>query len=154
MTFSMQLDERALGQLMTAKLASTQIPVQTGMGEQLKDIVMSNFGETGVDRPAPWPPLSDRSEVGRAYIRKVGRSYATLHETGAMAGAVRQDNELTGSEVSLSDTDCKYATIHHTGSSLMPRRRVFPILDNGEITAFSKEAVLDAAKQVLQEQLK
>ena len=153
MNFSLQLDDRALADVVSRQITAVQAPVQQGMAEQLRDIVMSNFGPTGIDRPAPWPPLSDRSEVGRAYIRKVGRTYATLYETGAMAGAVRQTDELFASTVSLSDTDCAYATRHHEGSELLPRRRVFPILDDNSITEKSKAMVIDAAAQVLQEAL-
>lgn len=154
MNIALNLDERALTSILTAKLDDVQLPVQQGMAEQFKDIVMSNFGPTGVDRPAVWPPLSDRSEVGRAYIKKVGRTFATLYETGAMAGAVRKTDELFASEVSLSDSDCPYASRHHTGTTKLPRRRVFPIRDDESITPYSKEAVMDAAKQVVQEVLK
>jgi len=154
MNLSIQFDETKFTAEITAKLAGVKVPVQMAMGEQMRDIVMSNFGATGVDRPEPWPPLSDRSEVGRAYIRKVGRSFATLYETGAMAGAVRETDELDGSKISLSDSDCPYATKHHEGTNIMPRRRVFPIRNDGTITDYSKEAVIDAAKQQLAQSLK
>lgn len=139
---------------MERTLAACRPAIQQGMGEQFRDIVMSNFGPTGVDRPYPWPPLSDRSEIGRAYIRKVGRTYATLYETGTMAGAVRQTDELFGSEVSLSDQDVPYATRHHDGAPGLPMRRVFPILTGGQITDYTTKAVVEAAQQVASEVLK
>ena len=151
---SIQFDETKFAAEITAKLAGVKVPVQMAMGEQMRDIVMSNFGATGVDRPEPWPPLSDRSEVGRAYIRKVGRSYATLYESGFMAGCVRNTDELDGSKVSLSDSDVPYASKHHFGTHNMPQRRVFPIHRDGNMTDYSKEAVIDAAKQQLAESLK
>ena len=156
MNLSIQFDETKFTAEITAKLAGVKFPVQMAMGEQMRDIVMSNFGATGVDRPEPWPPLSDRSEVGRAYIRKVGRSYATLYESGFMAGCVRNTDELDGSAVSLSDSDCPYATRHHFGDPAhnLPQRRVFPIRRDGSITDYSKEAVIDAAKQQLSESLR
>ena len=151
MNFSLNLDATAIAGQLSGQVESLAPPVQQAMAEMFKDIVMSNFGESGLDRPAPWPPLSDRSEIGRAYIRKVGRTYATLYETGLMAGSVNQTNTPAGSSVSLSDQDCPYATRHHEGSELLPRRRVFPILDDGNITEKSKEMVLDAARLALQE---
>ncbi len=77
----MTINERELDQIIEQKATEAQPHIQQAMGEMFKDIVMSNFGPTGIDRPAPWPPLSDRSAIGRAYIRKVGRSFATLYET-------------------------------------------------------------------------
>ena len=150
MNISLQLDERTLTQTVERQIVDVQQPVQQAMAEQFRDIVMSNFGETGLDRPAPWPPLSDRSAIGRAYIRKVGRTYATLYLTGAMAGAVRQTDGPDGSSVSLSDTDVAYATRHHDGQGV-PKRRVFPILDDGNITDKSKAMTIDAAAIMLQE---
>jgi len=146
MNLTMTLDEHELNQIIDQKVESAQPHIQQAMGEMFKDIVMSNFGPTGIDRPAPWPPLSDRSAIGRAYIRKVGRSFATLYETGAMAGAVRETDMPDVSSVSLSDTDCPYATRHHEGGGNLPRRRVFPILDDGNITDRSKAMVMDAAQ--------
>jgi len=154
MNLTMTLDERELNQIIAQKVESAQPHIQQAMAEQFRDIVMSNFGPTGIDRPAPWPPLSDRSEVGRAYIRKVGRTYATLYLTGAMASAVRQIDGKDVSSVSLSDSDVPYSTMHHDGSERVPRRRVFPILDDGNITEKSKQMVIDAAAQTLNNVMK
>ncbi len=154
MNFSLTLNEAELADTITSHLTAVVPAVQHGMAEMFKDVVMSNFGQTGIDRPEPWPPLSDRSEIGRAYIRKVGRTFSTLYETGLMASAVRQTDSPDGSSVSLSDQDCPYATRHHEGTEILPRRRVFPILDDGQITDKSKEMVLDAAKISFQEAMR
>lgn len=147
-------DARKFEADMATALAACRPPVQQGMAEQFRDIVMSNFGPTGVDRPYVWPPLSDRSEIGRAYIRQVGRSYATLFESGLMASAVRTTDELFESTVSLSDQDCPYASKHHWGAPGLPMRRVFPILTGGQVTPYTIKACLDAAQQIVSEVLR
>ena len=156
MTSTIQFNEKQFTAEISEKLLSVRFPMQMAMGEQMRDIVMSNFGATGVDRPEPWPPLSDRSEIGRRYIHKVGRNYATLYESGFMAGCVRTTDEFEGAVVSLSDSDVPYATRHHNGDPWhnLPQRRVFPIRNDGSMTEFSKDAVIEAAKQQLAESLK
>lgn len=128
--------------------------LMAAMAEQCRDIVMSNFGPTGVDRPYPWAPLSNRAPY--FYAQQVGRPFATLYETGAMAGAVRTTNELDHSRVSLSDSDCPYATKHHFGdfSHNLPIRRVFPLTMDDQVTEYTKDAVLAAAIMELEAALR
>ena len=139
------------------RLESVRSRIQMAMGEQFKDIVVSNFGPVGIDRPYPWAPLSDWSAIGRKYIQKVGRPYATLHETGKLLSKLTLTNELEASRVSLTDdAECPYATRHHWGDTAhhLPMRRVFPIKIDGSITDYTHDAVMHAAVQELQEALK
>ena len=125
---------------------------QKAMTEAYYAVVQANFGPTGWDRPWEWAPLSDRSAVGRAYIQQVGRTYATLHLTGAMQNAVKMDPE-TGT-VSLSDSDVPYATRHHNGAWPLPPRRVFPMRADGKATQRTLELVTQAAQVGVQAALR
>tara|TARA_R110000868_G_scaffold245626_7_gene502225 strand:+ start:13600 stop:14079 length:480 start_codon:yes stop_codon:yes gene_type:complete len=158
MTYNLSISETQLERLtggIASRLDEVKRDVQEAMAEQFRDIVMSNFGPAGTDRPFPWPALSDRSEIGRAYIKKVGRSYATLYETGKMAQAVKTEHTEQASSVILDNADCPYATRHHWGDKgeSLPIRRVFPIKMDGQITDYTKDAVMEAAVQTLQKAL-
>lgn len=117
--------------------------VQASMGERLLEIVRSNFGAIGVNRPIDWVPLTD------PYARKVRRDYATLYVTGALEGAVKLDVDNDRARVGVSDADVPYATIHQYGSpGKMPPRPYFPLV-NGELTQFSQEQVTEAGRAEL-----
>ncbi len=127
---------------------SIKLEVQAAMAAAFYEIVMGNFGTIGTDRPWDWSPLSP------AYARKVGRSYATLHVTGALQASVKQDaTSPDAASVSMSDADVPYATAHHYGvpGRNLPARRVFPLDLAGHVTQFSSDYVVDAAKTKLRE---
>jgi hypothetical protein len=131
-------------------------PAQDAMSEQYLQIVQSNFGPTGIDRPWPWDQLSDRSAIGRAYIKKVGRTYATLYETGALFNnsLSRDSSNPDAATVTMRDTSAApYATRHHYGAWPLPPRRVFPMRADGSVTADTGKAVTDAAQQAINEVL-
>ena len=151
MNITATFDAAALESSLAVNINEVVPRVQAAMAEQTRDIVMSNFGATGVDRPLPWEPLSNHAPY--FYAQKVGRPFATLYVTGAMAGAVRTTNDPEASSVSLSDADCSYASKHHYGTDGMPIRRVFPINLDGSITQYTMDAVISAAAQELQEAL-
>ena len=138
-----------------AKINAIRRPVQAAMAHMFYDVVVGNLGDSGVDRPTVWPQLSDRSAIGRAYIRKVGRRHATLLETGALQSAIKMDGtqEESGT-VSISDSDCHYATRHQFGDPGrgLPSRPYFPIRD-GEVTEKTTTLVNEAAREALKELL-
>ena len=157
MNLSIEFDAREFEAEVQVKLGSVRTRIQDAMAEQFRDIVMANFGPPpGLDRPEPWADLSDRSAIGRAYILKVNRRFATLYETGAMAGAVRTSSFDDHARVSLSDADCAYATRHHWGDPArnLPVRRVFPINLDGSVTDYTMNAVIEAAVHELQEAMR
>ena len=133
-----------------------RVPVQDAMSEQYLQIVQSNFGPSGIDRPWEWPPLSNRSKVGRDYIKKVGRTYATLYETGTLfSNALGRDStNPEAATVTMRDTSAApYATRHHYGTDLLPARRVFPMQSDNSVTPDTARAVTEAAAQAVKEAL-
>ena len=158
MNLTIEFDAKEFEAELQGRLDSTIIRGEDAMADTMRDIVDRNFGfPPGLDRPQPWADLSDRSAIGRAYILKVNRTFATLYVTGAMAAAVRTTPSTgTGARVSLSDADCPYATKHHFGdpSHNLPIRRVFPINLDGSITEYSMNAVLETAFHEIQEALR
>src|ERR1039457_1607949 len=107
MTFSATISPESIASFSAAvksRLEATRQPVQAAMAEQYFQVVQSNFGETGMDRPWEFQPLSDRSAVGRAYIMRVGRTYATLYDTGKMFSTVHMDGtNPEGASVSMEN---------------------------------------------------
>lgn len=118
--------------------------IQGAMGEKLFEIVRFNIGKEGVDRPRSWAALSPK------YAKRVGRDYATLDLTGALAGAIKFDNSNPDfASVSISDSDVIYATSHQWGDGHLPARPYFPMSISGEFTTFTTAAVLEAAQEEL-----
>jgi phage gpG-like protein len=140
-----------------AQIRAAVPAVQAAMAEMYRDIVIGNLGPSGVDRPITWEPLSNRSAVGRAYIQKVGRTYATLYETGKLASAIRMDNSsVEQSTVSVSDEDCEYAVKHQYGfpPQNLPARPYFPFDPmTGETTPYTLAAMQQVAQETLNKEL-
>lgn len=129
--------------------------IQSAMAEMLHGIVLSNLGPTGIDRPTPWAPLSNSPPW--FYAEKVGRSYATLFETGLMASAIQWNgNNPEAAVVYVNDQVCAYAARHQAGDPAtgLPARPFFPITEEGVLTRYSEEQVMEAAVQALEEELR
>lgn len=159
MTYTLTIPSSELGRVaqeLQRKIELVRSDVQLAMAEAFEDTVLNNFGPVGEDRPWEWQPLSNRSPVGRAYIKEVGRTYATLERTGAMKSAVKIESSMESADVVLSDSDCSYATRHHKGIPegnrayfALPSRRVFPIDEANEVTPYTFRKVVDAAADAL-----
>jgi hypothetical protein len=133
------------------QIAAVQQPVEEAMAAEFRSCVSDNFGFVGFERPTVWAPLSNRSEIGRRYIQKVGRTVATLEETGAM----KSNLIATGNKVELTaDGKADYALDHEHGvpGRALPARPVFPII-NGDCMPKSYARVVDAAAKVINEKL-
>lgn len=145
------------------RLDAAQAAGRAAMTLAFHGVVDANFGSTGFDRPFQWMPLSD-TPSGRRYQRRVGRSFATLLETGALKGTLRAD-EAAG-EVSMANTGTvRYAVAHHHGNppnfgwvargrGELPARRVFPLDPSTEqvtprTAALVTRAAADAAREAL-----
>lgn len=126
--------------------------VQGKMAERYWLLVQNNLGPTGEARPNVWPPLSN-SPAGKAYQRKVGRSYATLLETGALAAAIKLDRE--NATVSVNSNDCEYALAHQYGypKGNLPARGYFPFDESGQPTMYAQAAVEEAAAEAVKQML-
>lgn len=154
MTFSFSIDSASLAQMgadLEARFSAVQPQVEAWMAGRYYQVVMSNFGPTGIDRPWAWRPLSQK------YAEIVGRTYATLllspaeaTKLGAVPGLLMQSVHLDGSTVSMSDEDCPYAFKHHAGQEV-PARRVFPMDTQGNVTPLTAREVEDAAIEKLRE---
>jgi phage gpG-like protein len=137
---------------LATRLEEVKQPVQGAMAEKYFEIVRSNFGQFGVDRPIEWAPLSDRSEIGRAYIRKVGRTYATLFVTGKLESSVSFDANEDRGRVYVDNSVCDYAVENQYGNPArnLPPRPFFPLTENGETSEFTQEKVTEAARGELE----
>ena len=159
MIIEANIDPAAVAQLsrdMQDELEFAAMGMQAAMAEQYRDIVIGNLGPSGIDRPFAWAPLSNRAPY--FYAQTVGRSYATLYETGKLASSIRMDNSSAqAATVSVSEDDCSYAVMHQFGypPKNLPARPYFPFdPQTGETTAFTLNAVKEAAEQSLAESLK
>ncbi len=142
-----QSEVNALSEHVQDQIEFAAMRVQAAMAAAYVDVIASNLGPWGIDRPFPWEPLSP------GYAKKVGRKFATLYDTGAMARAVKTDNSKAyASEVSISDGDVPYATAHQYGypPNNLPARPYFPFNpQTGETTPFTLELVRQAAEDEL-----
>jgi hypothetical protein len=118
-------------------------PVQNAMSERFFEIVRSNFGEFGVDRPTEWTALTP------GYAKRVGRDNATLFVTGKLESSVKMENTPDCGRVSVSDSDCAYALAQNFGypPNNLPPRPFFPVDSSGEITQFTRGQVEEAATE-------
>lgn len=158
MIIEAEIDPSAVAQLsrdMQDDLEFAAMGMQAAMAAAYVDVVASNLGDFGVDRPTPWDPLKESTR--KAYLRMkppITRSHATLHLTGALARAVKVDNSLAQhSTVSVSDDDCPYAVAHQFGypPRNLPARPYFPFdPQTGETTPFTLELVQQAAEAALE----
>lgn len=141
----------ALTQDLQDELQASAPRIQAAMAEQYHGIVIGNLGPSGIDRPFEWPPLSNRPPY--FYAQKVGRSFATLYETGKLASSVKVDNSnVEASTVSVDEADCSYSVMHQFGypPKNLPARPYFPFdPQTGETTPYTLDAVRDAAQQEL-----
>jgi phage gpG-like protein len=126
-------------------------PVVEAMRDRAYEIVLSNFGIAGPDRPWPWAPLAESTK--RAYRRRkppVTREYASLELTGALKASLKKEPVRDGAaSVSMDDAEVPYATAHHYGTKNMPARRVFPIRRDDSVTDWTREQVKQAAVKEL-----
>lgn len=136
---------------LATRIEEVKQPVQGAMAEKYFEIVRSNFGQFGVDRPIEWAPLSDRSAIGREYIKKVGRTYATLFVTGQMESSVGFEANEERGRVFVDNSICDYAVQHQDGdpSRNLPPRPFFPLENDGSTTQFTQEKVTEAAREEL-----
>ena len=141
-----------MSQEVAAEIAEVKQRVQGAGAEAYFTIVRGNFGDTGIDRPTSWLPLS------WAYAQQVKRAHATLFVTGRLENAVKFDNSNPQEGVvSVSDSDCPYALAHQYGypPKNLPARPYFPFSpETGETTPFALASVAAAMEQELAEALR
>ncbi len=126
-----------------------KVKAQDYMAIAFSDVVLQNFGENGINRPNDW--------------RILGEQYALDYHDGdrtptlVLSGdAMRSINVRLGDyESSECFSDNEYLAEHQTGNPErgLPKRPVFPMYDNGEITPYTTEQCLNAAQNALNEVL-
>lgn len=128
-----------------AEVQAVRPVVEDSMAKRFHELTLANFGIAGVDRPFHWPRLSSD------YAKKVKREMATLHVTGTLKAAVKQE----GNQVSVSDRDVPYATVHqYGGGNNIPARPYFPIDSDGDCMPYTYGQVVHAAQAKLAEVLR
>lgn len=146
MTFTLQLESAEI--LSDSLLEEIKVGCQSAMAAAFKVTAQNNLGFEGEDRPLPWPDLSN-SERGRKYQKQVGRSVATLYETGALHDSIHVD-ESAQPEAASVVCGSEYGADHQFGdeSRGLPARPFFPMLD-GEVTEYTSAKCLEAAQDRL-----
>ncbi len=125
--------------------------VQGAMAARFAEIVLSNFGIAGADRPWHFERLTPE------YAKKVGREIATLEVTGALkASLLTGGSEGESTRVSMSNSSVPYALAHHDGSPEgnrshpgLPARRVFPLDESDNVLPWTQSQVQEAAANEL-----
>lgn len=133
---------------------SLRIPAQDAMAIRLTDIVLQNFGDTGIDRPTPWPRL------GASYALQAHDGDRTPREilTGDLLASINV--ELGNPEYARAFTDCEYSGDQQWGSvwhgAAIPARPFFPLVgdeNTAQLTPYAESEVRDAALQAIMERL-
>lgn len=132
-------------------------PVQTRrvlgrMASVFSKTVAENFGLRGVDRPVPWPSVTQK------YSKRVKRGQSTLdtdvgvspYSDGRATGRLHRSIRIRVSDTSASVyTNDPIAEVHQFGLGRMPKRPFFPMYDNGTPTPSAKARMMAAGQQEL-----
>jgi hypothetical protein len=151
MTFTLQFESVEI--VSDEMLNRIKSQCQLQMARAFKVTAKNNLGEPpGEDRPEQWKDLSD-SPTGLAYQKKVGRSIATLYETGALSRSIVVDESAqpeSASVVCLSD----YGADLHFGetSNHLPERPFFPMVGD-DLTPYTEVRCMEAAEDWLRDNL-
>jgi phage gpG-like protein len=130
-------------------LDEIRIGCQSAMATAFKITAQNNLGESGEDRPFPWKYLSN-SPRGLKYQKQVGRSIATLYETGALHDSIVVDESNQPESASVV-CESEYGYAHQYGDSdtYLPARAFFPMV-NDEVTPYTEAKCLEAAQDRLE----
>lgn len=136
--------ERQLAEAVNRALSNSEVlaAVNGAMASRLHDIVLKNIGDTGIDRPNAWAPLSKR------YAKRVKRSHATLRVSGDLIRSIRSAADWSHGEVWQDDSSVEYGPAHQFGEGHMPLRPFFPIVGDG-LTEFAEAQLTEAAQTAL-----
>lgn len=125
-----------------------KVGVQLAMATAFKLTAQNNLGLDGEDRPTPWPPLSS-SERGLKYQKQVGRSVATLYETGELHDSIVVDESGQPEMASVvCESEYGYDQQNGNDSTGLPARPFFPIIGE-ELTPYTAAKCLEAAQDRL-----
>lgn len=134
-----------LKRLVSSLNTQGQRTVTRAMAKAFWEITRANIGPNGVDRPKPWPPLSE------SYKKKLReKSFGTpliptLLRAGTLLNSIRIISE---SNYAIVFSDCPYAAAHQYGygPKRLPARPYFPVIgQTGNLTPYADGKVMAAA---------
>jgi len=147
MTFEFQLESENI--LSDELLEEIKVGCQNAMATAFKITAQNNLGLDGEDRPTEWPDLSS-SERGLKYQKKVGRSIATLYETGALHDSIVVDeSDQSESSAVVCESEYGYAQQNGDETTGLPARPFFPIVGD-ELTPYTEAKCIEAAQDRLE----
>jgi phage gpG-like protein len=146
MTFTLQLESADL--LPDSLLEEIKAGCQLAMATAFKITAQNNLGEEGEDRPTVWRDLSN-SPRGKKYQKMVGRSIATLYETGALHDSIAVDESMQP-EACAVVCNSEYGYDHQFGDASrgLPSRPFFPMIGD-ELTPYTEAKCIEAAQDRL-----
>jgi hypothetical protein len=147
MTFNLQLESENI--LPDGLLDEIRTGCQSAMATAFKITAQNNLGTEGEDRSFPWKDLSN-SPRGKKYQKQVGRSIATLYETGALSESIKVDESMQPESASVV-CESEYGFDQQNGNpeTMLPARPFFPMLGD-EVTPYTTEKCLEAARDRLE----
>jgi len=147
MTFTLQLESENI--LSDGLLDEIRIGCQSAMATAFKITAQNNLGTEGEDRPFPWKDLSN-SPRGKKYQKQVGRSIATLYETGALSESIHVDESAQPEMASVvCESEYGYDQQFGNADTNLPARPFFPMV-NDEVTEYTSAKCLEAAQDRLE----
>jgi len=147
MTFTLQLESENI--LSDGLLDEIRSGCQSAMATAFKITAQNNLGTEGEDRPFPWPDLSN-SPSGKKYQKQVGRSIATLYETGALHDSIVVDESMQPEACAVvCESEYGYAQQNGDEATFLPARPFFPIVGD-ELTPYTEAKCLEAAQDRLE----
>ena len=147
MTFILQLESENI--LPDELVDEIRIGCQRDMAFAFQHTAQNNLGESGEDRPFPWKDLSN-SPRGKKYQKQVGRSIATLYETGALHDSIVVDESNQPESASVV-CESEYGEAQQNGDEAtgLPARPFFPMVGD-ELTPYTEAKCLEAARDRLE----
>lgn len=151
MNFSLSIDMISIERLSAEIFERAKPDMLATMANRYASIVHNNFGDSGEDRPFPWPSLSG------AYAFKYhgGDRTPRLQLTGELQASIQI---YEGDDYSAVWTDNPYAETMQWGSEAddrfnVPARPFFPLYENGTLTPYSEAECIMAAQNALNRHL-
>lgn len=117
--------------------------IHEAIASRVHSIVLQNFGQSGIDRPSAWSPLSAR------YAKRVKRSYATLELTGELKRSVRSESSPSEAVI-WQDDSVPYGAAHQFGSDKLPARPYFPIIGDS-VSAYTIQQIEEVVEETITE---
>ena len=120
-------------------------PAHQAMAKRYKEIVLSTFGQFGVNRASEWAALS---KSYKAELRRRGDPILvpTLYRTGAIYRSIEASADAKAGHVVCEN---ELGAYHQFGMGRNKLRPFFPALPNGSPTQFAQAEIEKAAAKAL-----